>query len=78
TLTRSNIFRMQVLFNLDKEHIKMEAMMFCSRAGSTDPNSVRIPQATMDVLERNENPEDISHIAEGGMISIEEYRMMLQ
>ncbi|CAG8756814.1 17686_t:CDS:1, partial [Racocetra fulgida] len=47
-----------------EEFIKMEAMMFGSLAGSTNPNNVRIPQATMDVLERNEHPEDTLHIAE--------------
>ncbi|CAG8627913.1 21200_t:CDS:2, partial [Dentiscutata erythropus] len=58
TLTKFNLFKMPMLFNSENEFIKMEAMMFGSRAGSTDPNSVRIPQATMDVLERNENSED--------------------
>ncbi|CAG8778387.1 7069_t:CDS:2, partial [Gigaspora rosea] len=65
----SNILHMVMLFNSESDFIKMEAMMFGSRAGSTDPNNIRIPQATMDVLEGNENPEDISYIAGGGMIS---------
>ncbi|CAG8740481.1 8008_t:CDS:2, partial [Cetraspora pellucida] len=77
-IKKSNLFRMQMLFNSEEEYFKMEALMFGSLAGSTNPSNVRIPQATMDVLERNEHPEDTLHIAEGGMISIEEHRMLLQ
>ncbi|CAG8483142.1 11368_t:CDS:2 [Dentiscutata heterogama] len=79
TLTKLNLFQMPMLFNSENEFIKMEAMMYGSRAGSTDPNSVRIPQATMDVLERNEHLEDIEmlNIPEGGLISVED-RMLLQ
>lgn len=77
TVTKLNIFQMPMLFNSENDFIKMEAMMYGSRAGSTDQNNVRIPQATMEVLEGNENPEDISYIAEGGLISAED-RMMLQ